>query len=245
MEEIKWWHSVPLGDGRVTPGLSPFYKVEKNFLFDEIDFRGKSVLDVGAWDGYFSFTAEKRGAKRVLALDDPDFRWGGMDGFNFLHEHFESSVQWMKGTVYHLPEEMFDIVLCYGVLYHLSDPLLAATNCFQKSKDLVLIEGLMYKNKMPQLSLLEPKILNNDNSNIYAMSTAYLIMVGRLNGFKLVKHVQMERNRGAMMFKAARKIESPYVPTCFPFLPATANETNDVPGAGVAYDPSKEAAEKH
>ena len=33
------------------------------------DLRGKSVLDIGAWDGYYSFAAERLGARRVLALD--------------------------------------------------------------------------------------------------------------------------------------------------------------------------------
>ena len=30
---------------------------------------GKTVLDVGAWDGFFSFEAERRGAARVTVLD--------------------------------------------------------------------------------------------------------------------------------------------------------------------------------
>ena len=33
------------------------------------DLRGKTVLDIGAWDGYFSFLAEERGASRVVACD--------------------------------------------------------------------------------------------------------------------------------------------------------------------------------
>src|SRR5258706_14494121 len=37
------------------------------------DLSGKTVLDVGAWDGFFSFEFERRGAKRVLAID----AWGG------------------------------------------------------------------------------------------------------------------------------------------------------------------------
>jgi tRNA (mo5U34)-methyltransferase len=38
------------------------------------DFRGRSVLDIGAWDGYYSFLAERRGASRVVALDH--YAWG-------------------------------------------------------------------------------------------------------------------------------------------------------------------------
>lgn len=33
------------------------------------NLRGKTVLDIGAWDGFFSFEAERRKAARVLALD--------------------------------------------------------------------------------------------------------------------------------------------------------------------------------
>ena len=39
------------------------------------DLTGRSVLDIGAWDGAFSFEAERRGAKRVLVTDS--FIWQG------------------------------------------------------------------------------------------------------------------------------------------------------------------------
>ena len=38
------------------------------------DFRGRTVLDIGAWDGYYSFLAERQGAARVVALDH--YAWG-------------------------------------------------------------------------------------------------------------------------------------------------------------------------
>jgi tRNA (mo5U34)-methyltransferase len=66
---IYWFHSIDLGD-RVTPGQKP-----AELLANEWDqmrlppLAGKSVLDVGAWDGYFSFRAEDAGAARVVALD--------------------------------------------------------------------------------------------------------------------------------------------------------------------------------
>jgi tRNA (mo5U34)-methyltransferase len=221
MEQIRWWHQVPLRDGRVTPGQIPIYTLEGRYLFDTLDFQGKSILDVGCWDGYFSFMAEKRGARRVVALDNPAFRWGGQEGFLFLHDHFQSAVEWREGTVYQLPPETYDIVLCYGVLYHLSDPLAAAINCFQRSNGLVLFEGLMWEDRTPLLRLLEPGYYADDDgirdySNIYTMSTGYLETIGRLNGFDLVEHKQTEPFRGAVCFKAARKTASGFASTCFP-----------------------------
>ena len=38
------------------------------------DVTGRSVLDIGAWDGKYSFLAEQEGAARVVALDH--YAWG-------------------------------------------------------------------------------------------------------------------------------------------------------------------------
>jgi tRNA (mo5U34)-methyltransferase len=43
-------------------------------MFRLPDLRGKTVLDINAWDGFFSFEAERRGARRVVALDK--MMWG-------------------------------------------------------------------------------------------------------------------------------------------------------------------------
>ena len=68
MDSIKWFHSIPLNDGTVTPGLdASMAKLEQICL--PKDLTGKTVLDIGSWDGFFSFQAEKAGAKRVLATD--------------------------------------------------------------------------------------------------------------------------------------------------------------------------------
>lgn len=65
-----WWHSIDLGDGVITPGYkTPNIHKHELEAMRLPDLRGKSVLDIGAWDGFYSFEAERRGARRVLALD--------------------------------------------------------------------------------------------------------------------------------------------------------------------------------
>ena len=65
-----WWHSIDLGDGLVTDGHQSAEHLAAEWESLELpDLRGKSVIDVGAWDGYFSFRAEEEGAGRVVALD--------------------------------------------------------------------------------------------------------------------------------------------------------------------------------
>jgi tRNA (mo5U34)-methyltransferase len=65
-----WWHSIDLGEGVVTPGEilpEPLARVLESLRLP--DLRGRTVLDVGAYDGFYSFEAERRGARRVVALD--------------------------------------------------------------------------------------------------------------------------------------------------------------------------------
>lgn len=65
-----WWHSIDLGQGVVTPGRKPPELLATEWAALQLgDLAGKSVLDIGAWDGYFSFAAERHGAARVVSLD--------------------------------------------------------------------------------------------------------------------------------------------------------------------------------
>ena len=63
-----WFHSVDLGDGLVTRGIATENEVLRapGAIPSVVD---KTVLDIGAWDGKYSFEAERAGAARVVALD--------------------------------------------------------------------------------------------------------------------------------------------------------------------------------
>lgn len=64
-----WWHSIRVADGLVTPGAKPVPLETELAALQLPDLDGLAVLDIGAWDGGFSFAAEQAGAARVVALD--------------------------------------------------------------------------------------------------------------------------------------------------------------------------------
>src|SRR5215469_4613661 len=70
LSRLGWYHSIELPDGQIIPGLQTVQQLRHRLGQFPIpdDLSGKRVLDIGAWDGWFSFEMEKRGAK-VLALD--------------------------------------------------------------------------------------------------------------------------------------------------------------------------------
>src|SRR4030042_1947365 len=62
-----WYHRIHLADGTVTPGWAPI-NAARYCVPD--DLTGKRVLDIGAWDGYWTWEALRRGAREVVAIDD-------------------------------------------------------------------------------------------------------------------------------------------------------------------------------
>jgi len=65
---IRFFHSFALSGGKNIVGTGKplaVQQAEADYAFRH-GVEGRSVLDIGAWDGYFSFEAEKRGAARVL-----------------------------------------------------------------------------------------------------------------------------------------------------------------------------------
>jgi tRNA (mo5U34)-methyltransferase len=55
-----WFHTIDLGNGVRTPGHKDTAAEWEHLHLP--DLAGRSVLDVGAYDGFFSFEAERRGA---------------------------------------------------------------------------------------------------------------------------------------------------------------------------------------
>ena len=103
------------------------------------DLTGLRVLDVGAWDGYWTFEALRRGAREVVAIDDfsdhiggprPAARsgWGTFDLCRDALGFDHAICRRTEMSIYDVQEAdlgRFDLVFCFGIVYHLRHPLLA------------------------------------------------------------------------------------------------------------------------
>lgn len=207
LRQSGWWHSFTFPDGEQVDGVRSEQAMRQHLesfgLPDRLD--GKRVLDIGAWDGWFSFEMERRGAT-VTALDCWD-----NPNFHRAKAKFKSGVQYVQSEVYDIdPATLgtFDIVLFFGVLYHLKHPLLALEKVCAVTRDLALIETFVtdrqsvqqngHQNGQPQLEFYETDELSGQVDNWTGPNLACLLAFCRVAGF-VTPHLQACRDHRAFV----------------------------------------------
>jgi tRNA (mo5U34)-methyltransferase len=130
-----WFHTFALNraEGIYTPGAARDHRYRVRALPG--DFSGLSVLDVGTFDGFYAFLAEARGAERVVAVDNEQYRawvearWGirlaGGEGLRAIRRLLSSRVEYRRLDAFELDaaEGLFDFIFCCGILHRVENPL--------------------------------------------------------------------------------------------------------------------------
>lgn len=123
--EPYWFQKISLWPDLVTPGWSDPATEKLPYYGLPADMTGMRVLDVGCAEGFFSFEAERCGASEIVSIDSfPD----SVRRFNLCRDVFRSRATPYLCNVYDLSPKTFgtfDLVMFFGVLYHLRHPLLA------------------------------------------------------------------------------------------------------------------------
>jgi tRNA (mo5U34)-methyltransferase len=139
----RWYHTLDLGQGVVTPGMFDHRNLVDRYLIPP-NLAGMRCLDVGTMDGFWAFEMERRGAAEVMAVDleDPDrLDWPASlrDGtektldrtkgerFELVRDALGSKVKRELRSVYEIDTDLgqFDLVFCGDLLLHIKDPVTA------------------------------------------------------------------------------------------------------------------------
>ena len=193
VQAIPWFHTIDLGQGIVTPGRVDPQRQTLPRLGLPADLSGKTVLDIGAWDGFFSFEAERRGAKRVLATDSHAW-WSSKRAFELARRALGSKVEDFDIDVMELsPDKIgtFDVVLFLGVLYHLRHPLLALEKVFSVTAHHLILETVtdLTWTSYPVLRFYPADELAGDSSNWFGPNPAAVVGMLKVAGFTRVEIV--------------------------------------------------------
>ena len=195
-DSVDWWYnSFKIGNVENTNTKSSLnYQMWVSSIIPE-NLENKTVLDIGTADGYYSFLCESRGAKKVVAVD-----WTEFSGFNIMHKVLNSKVEFRKlviddsnygfatikskiGTMDKIKEK-FDVVLLFGVLYHLANPIMVMQKLF-KNTSMLLIASHIVDSKEPAMYYYpECSLLPGDSTNWWVPTPSCLTDIGKRIGFK-------------------------------------------------------------
>ena len=195
-DALPWFHSIDLGGGIVTKGQKSIDHIRNyaEIVFKD-DVSGKTVLDIGAWDGAFSFEAERRGASRILATDHFSWvgsGWGRKKSFDFARTALNSRVEFNVIDIPDISTEtlgQFDTVLFLGVFYHLLHPLLALERIAPIAREMLVLdtETALDDEERPVMAFFPGRELNNDVTNWWAPNIKCMEAMLRHLGFRTVE----------------------------------------------------------
>lgn len=142
IDSFDWYHTIDLGGGHVTKGVFDHRPLVPHYGIPA-DLRGKRVIDVATFDGFWAFEFERRGGE-VTAIDLPQLSLvdfpppvrdllveQGRDqemgkGFALAAEALGSKARRIWTSIYEMdPDALgtFDLVHIADVLLHLERPL--------------------------------------------------------------------------------------------------------------------------
>lgn len=131
----KWFYEFHLPSGQIapmyiTPELEKIHKTREqmmlNFLQEKFgsDWSNLRCLDLSCHQGYFSWSLASKGFKEVVGID---VRQQNVDDAKLIQEVFSlNNLSFIQSDIFDLDLEklgMFDVVLMFGLLYHLENPV--------------------------------------------------------------------------------------------------------------------------
>ena len=209
VDALRWFHQIDFGNGVLSPGWIKKSKVERvsRTLFDPLEVKGKSVLDIGCWDGAYSLEATRRGASHVLATDHfawSDKCWGDRRAFELTRQHLAPSIDVMDIDVPELSTATVgthDIVLFLGVFYHLRHPLETLERIAALATECLVLETHLIRllfNSKPHMRFYPNNELHNDYTNWWSPNRSCVEAMLRDVGFTRItmKHPDYRMRRG-------------------------------------------------
>jgi tRNA (mo5U34)-methyltransferase len=198
-----WYQNIHLGHGIYTVGKESHHELAWAEFAKAVpkSLSGRSVLDVGTNAGYFALQTKLRSARHVVGTEFVPI---------YLEQAREISRIWGVDIEYHLMDahdickldQVFDLVVFAGILYHLKNPFQVIEDLGRMCTDAILVETefipddprncLIVNHGEPCqmtprnrgfMKFIEGRELNNDPSNWWVPDTECVMGMLRTAGF--------------------------------------------------------------
>ena len=206
-EEIKqnleqnntWYHTINInGIQTKNSRTSSKYQMWVSQIIP-VDLTGKSILDVGCSDGFYSFLCERRNANRVLAIDYEGFdlqkkmpeseKRINVNNFELYKKLLDSKVEYRNLDVNNIDliKETFDFVLFFGIYYHLENLISVLKKIYSVVNDSVFLVGHILESENPIMYYYDTTQIKDDPdffSQIVASPQCLINIAKGICGFK-------------------------------------------------------------
>lgn len=147
-----WFYPFPLAPGVVTPSKVPdsvqgIFDTRREMLESAVRVHfgdrlsGIRAVDVGCHEGYYSFALRRMGVPEVLGLD---FREDNLRRARFVAEQLGiGGLRFEQADAEELDASgygEFPLVLCYGLLYHVENPMRVLRRLHTLTGELLVLE---------------------------------------------------------------------------------------------------------
>lgn len=136
-------------------------------------FEGKRVIDVACNCGGFSVEAARLGADYVLGFDVAD-RY--LEQANFIKQALElDNVEFRKMAMEDCSDESigsYDVAFCFGILYHLENPVFAMKQLASVTSDIMLVDASVIKTPLNPRAMWKmnvPKVVESEDKSTTAL----------------------------------------------------------------------------
>ncbi len=237
-----WYHSVELPSG-VVHGFLPLDDLRQRWAEFPLpaDLTGTRLLDIGTWDGWFAFEAERRGAD-VVAVDNVE-----QENFHYAHRELASNARYEVCEIYRLPElqlDAFDYTLFLGVLYHLRHPLRALEIVCGLTKQLAIVDSFIVDDEganatpIPWMEFYEHTELANQVDNWAGPTLPCLLALCRSAGFARVEYLGTKHRHARVACYRTWEPAPEHPTTAAPVLTAATNAR--LSDTGINFDSRSE-----
>ena len=151
---------------------------------------GKRVIDIACNAGGFSVAAAKQGAEHVLGIDVAD-RY--IEQANFIKRALGmEQLEFRKMAMEDCSEEttgMFDVSFCFGILYHLEDPVFAMKKLSDVTREVMLVDASLVQTPLSRSAIWKmsvPRVVEEGDKSTTAL-------------WRTEKRVQFKPNKKAVI----------------------------------------------
>lgn len=210
-EDCMFYHSYTLADGEEVSGEWDLRPATAQYL-GEVNFAGKSVIEVGPASGFLSFHMEAAGAEVTCleppmshlwdvvpfeGFDTPKWRKtftahieGVRNSFWYVHQQRHSRVRMIEGDPYALPEDCgpFDIAVLAAVLLHCRRPFDMLQSVARRTRRTVVVTDLYDATLGPRaLAELQPHCGVQQVDTWWQFTPQFMVSALGLLGFTQVR----------------------------------------------------------